>query len=284
MLKGAMRTITGKIGKIAPQKFSVNIRTATIGIRGTNFSIVVKEDGSYKAYCTYGEISVAANNQEYMIKQDFVLSSSPNTSPIIKEFTMQDLEDMKSENFTTNSNKKPLNSTKTNNITKNEENNEQLNVTVTDESALIVNDITNNASDSIQNKKITDDLSQLTDSSIIEAYSMNNASYTGTYQTTSNSTLGTLSDTGTASLTIDFGADKADLVLDNIAYFSQNAPGPSSNSFTMSVGYPSAGGATAEFYGPTGNIVKGGFNYLPTADPQFEAVGTYEVTSSQTLQ
>jgi hypothetical protein len=42
MLRGAMRTITGKIGKIAPQKFSVTTKTSTIGIRGTKFAVEVK--------------------------------------------------------------------------------------------------------------------------------------------------------------------------------------------------------------------------------------------------
>jgi hypothetical protein len=54
LLSGAMRTITGKIGKVAPDKFSVKTKTATIGIRGTNFSIFAAEDGSARVFCTFG--------------------------------------------------------------------------------------------------------------------------------------------------------------------------------------------------------------------------------------
>jgi hypothetical protein len=53
MLKGAMRTITGQIGKIAPDKFTVQAKTATIGIRGTNFTIVIGSNGSYNAFCKF---------------------------------------------------------------------------------------------------------------------------------------------------------------------------------------------------------------------------------------
>ena len=37
MLKGSMRTITGMIGNVVPERFSIETKTATIGIRGTNF-------------------------------------------------------------------------------------------------------------------------------------------------------------------------------------------------------------------------------------------------------
>lgn len=40
LIKGGMRTITGLIGKNNPQGYSVNGVTATIGIRGTHFTIV----------------------------------------------------------------------------------------------------------------------------------------------------------------------------------------------------------------------------------------------------
>jgi hypothetical protein len=39
MKKGIFRTITGKIGKMAPDKFKIKTQTATIGIRGTRFDV-----------------------------------------------------------------------------------------------------------------------------------------------------------------------------------------------------------------------------------------------------
>jgi len=60
LFSGAMRTITGKIGKMAPENFKVKTKTATIGIRGTNFTVVANQDGSSNIYCTLGAISVSS--------------------------------------------------------------------------------------------------------------------------------------------------------------------------------------------------------------------------------
>ena len=40
LLKGGMRTITGAIGKENPKNYSVNSAVATIGIRGTYYSLI----------------------------------------------------------------------------------------------------------------------------------------------------------------------------------------------------------------------------------------------------
>jgi hypothetical protein len=56
-VKGAFRSITGKIGKIAPKKFKLKTKTATMGIRGTHFMGQITDAGDRFA-CTYGEITV----------------------------------------------------------------------------------------------------------------------------------------------------------------------------------------------------------------------------------
>ena len=54
---GFFRVITGKIGKIAPERFKVQSKSATIGIRGTHFyGLVRKKVEEYG--CIRGEISV----------------------------------------------------------------------------------------------------------------------------------------------------------------------------------------------------------------------------------
>ena len=58
-VKGAFKTITGQIGKVAPDKFKLATKTATIGIRGTHFLGKISIDGD-KIACTHGAISVAA--------------------------------------------------------------------------------------------------------------------------------------------------------------------------------------------------------------------------------
>jgi len=92
LLKGAMKVITGRIGKIAPDKFKVKTKTATIGIRGTNFHIVSNEDGSFSAYCTYGAISVNIRGEKFIVKQGFYLNISVDGKIEIREFSADELK------------------------------------------------------------------------------------------------------------------------------------------------------------------------------------------------
>lgn len=56
--RGFFRSVTGKIGKIAPEKFKVKTQLATIGIRGTDFSAQLGVDtASY--ICNRGEITLS---------------------------------------------------------------------------------------------------------------------------------------------------------------------------------------------------------------------------------
>jgi hypothetical protein len=61
--KGVFSAITGKISKIAPSKFKLKVKSASIGIRGTIFSGVTTVDGA-KVGCTQGAISVSLNNKD----------------------------------------------------------------------------------------------------------------------------------------------------------------------------------------------------------------------------
>jgi|GEM_PF-1428569 len=56
--EGSFKTITGKIGKIAPDKFKMETKTATIGIRGTTLLGKVSSDGELTVACTRGAITV----------------------------------------------------------------------------------------------------------------------------------------------------------------------------------------------------------------------------------
>jgi hypothetical protein len=94
-----MSTISGKIGKIAPERFTVKTKTATIGIRGTNFTVLVLEDGSQNIYCTYGAISVTLEGNSYIVEQGFYLSISSSGEIAIKPFEAADLAKMKTTNF-----------------------------------------------------------------------------------------------------------------------------------------------------------------------------------------
>lgn len=279
ILKGAMRTITGKIGKIAPQKFTVETKTTTIGIRGTNFAIVVGEDGSYQAYCTYGTISATINGEIYIIKQGFYITISPSGKIEIKEFTPGDLKEMKERNY-------GIEIQEYASVTKDgftaessnaDENNEQLDLTVNEESSIVVEAISETAAENATQQPFIG----------VEDYVMNNAYYTGTYINNTSTT--PLPANGSATLAVDFGADTAILTLDpggENATFDQN-PQFSGSDFTLEQnGAPAATTYKAEgtFEAPTGNIVNGTFTYSdnPATAGNVDS-GTYNVSSSQSL-
>lgn len=55
--RGFFRSVTGKIGKVAPERFKVKTSLATIGIRGTDFS-VQQGNGISSYICNRGEITL----------------------------------------------------------------------------------------------------------------------------------------------------------------------------------------------------------------------------------
>lgn len=60
LLKGTFRTITGKIGKIAPNKFKLKSKSSSIGIRGTQILSNVQISGD-TIFCTEGTITITSN-------------------------------------------------------------------------------------------------------------------------------------------------------------------------------------------------------------------------------
>jgi hypothetical protein len=61
MFKGTFRTITGKIGKIAPEKFKLKTKSASIGIRGTQI-VMDLSPNTENIFCTEGKIFVERLN------------------------------------------------------------------------------------------------------------------------------------------------------------------------------------------------------------------------------
>jgi len=281
MLRGAMRTITGQIGDIAPQKFSVSTSTATIGIRGTNFSVFVEDDGSSSAFCTFGAISVAVSGTTHIVQQGFYLSISPVGEVEVKEFTPEILKEKKEEHFDDKKEQKDVVATSGNSkgTTTNDDstNDSQLDVTITDDSGMIITDVTETVGDVTQNE--TQSLSEL-----IAGYTMANASYSGswTYISGSSGDFGmNIGDTGTATLGIDFGADTADLTLsaNKLSVQLNNTTSFTNTGFSLT--NEDGDVATGTFQGDTGNSVSG--TYDVGAGGSSNMVGTYDVSTSQTL-
>ena len=96
LLKGGMRTITGAIGKENPKNYSVNSAVATIGIRGTYYSLVscmeagdcVEPNGQEAAPGLYGgvtdgTIGVANDAGEFEFsQQEYFRVGGRNTPPV----------------------------------------------------------------------------------------------------------------------------------------------------------------------------------------------------------
>jgi len=278
MLRGAMRTITGKIGKIAPQKFTVTTKTATIGIRGTNFSIITDPSGSLQAYCTYGKISVTFNNKEYVVKQGFFVDITNNGKVHIKAFSAKELKNMKKQNFGSNKQTKNNDEKEYTFLEQKGENTKQIDIDFHDGSSLVFKDIAQTNSENILNA-----LNTLTLDATIADYSMNNALYYGSYSTVSNT--GSLAADGDTKLTINFSEDSALL---EIGSFSEPQPktayqflNVNSNSI---IGQQVDGKGVAHnfFYGSTGNSVKGDFTYEENS--KITANGVYSAETFQELK
>jgi FecR-like protein len=284
MLKGAMRTITGKIGKIAPDKFRVQAKTALIGICGTNFSVLVGEDNSVNVYCTHGAIGVTVGGEEYVVRQGFYITISPQGNVEIKEFSSQDLKDMKEKNFGKSVAKKG--DATEDAIASNEG---QLDTTTEEMDNIVIKDI----SDVIVDAEQTSNDSPTADS-VIAAYGQNNVMYTGTYSTTSNTTP-SFGSSGVATLKVSFGLNEALLILNpsggsvaEKATFDSNYAGLDANEFSSTIAPPAStgpdGSQSGKFYGTNGNTAKGTFDYTPEIMQSSEkATGTYEVTAVNPL-
>lgn len=66
--KGYFKVVTGQIGKVAPDKFKIDTKTATIGIRGTEFKGFVDELGNLTTLTTKGTTVVTSTIPNVAVK------------------------------------------------------------------------------------------------------------------------------------------------------------------------------------------------------------------------
>lgn len=71
--QGFFRAITGKIGKLAPERFKIHTKSATIGIRGTDFAAYVDSDYENIA-CFSGSIEVVTKEEVFEINEKRMLT------------------------------------------------------------------------------------------------------------------------------------------------------------------------------------------------------------------
>jgi len=83
LLKGAMRTVTGAIGRINRDRYQIATPTATVGIRGTGGVIQVQDDGSTLVIGTSGIWSLTnpAGSVDVPAGNSAVAPSDPNQPP-----------------------------------------------------------------------------------------------------------------------------------------------------------------------------------------------------------
>lgn len=94
LLKGGMRTITGLIGKANNKNYAVQTATATIGIRGTHFTVVscnndcTRPDGTPEANGTFGNVTDGritvsnASGVKEFAQQDSFHVPTANSAPV----------------------------------------------------------------------------------------------------------------------------------------------------------------------------------------------------------
>lgn len=275
LVKGAMSTISGKIGKLAPERFSVKTKTATIGIRGTNFTVLVSQDGTQNVYCTYGAISVTFKNQEFRVEQGFHISISPSGEVSIVAFDATALAEMKKSNFQT---PRPLQGDPLD-ATMEGSAGTMLDNTTQAYADLLIRDLSDEMQDSLQTANAF--------ANLIDSYTLNSVLYHGTSMFVDP--IEQISTEGLATLEVNFGYDSAQLTLtdiyDNVTEFSSSSLVGSS--FTMQQitspagGFQNKGSATGVFQEPTGNSVTGNFS-IDDGYGYFQT-GSYTVTTQQTL-
>ncbi|WP_323595273.1 FecR family protein [Aliarcobacter butzleri] len=78
VLKGAFHTITGEIGKVNPDKFKLKTKSASIGIRGTEFY-----GDENRIVCTQGRIIVLSNSVSVDVSSGNYINIFPNQRPSV---------------------------------------------------------------------------------------------------------------------------------------------------------------------------------------------------------
>lgn len=102
--RGFFRSVTGEIGKIAPERFKVRTASATIGIRGTDFSgDIVGDRETFKCYS--GGITVEYEGGSSDLDAGMMVELSPDKAPEVKEIAV-DKEKEESEESTQKSSEK----------------------------------------------------------------------------------------------------------------------------------------------------------------------------------
>lgn len=93
VLKGFFKTVTGRIGKIAPNRFKLQTKNATIGIRGTVFAAQVGDDIDV-VMCTDGTIVLFTPNGDIEVGSGRLGKATKDDKPKVKEYSQKEKEEL----------------------------------------------------------------------------------------------------------------------------------------------------------------------------------------------
>lgn len=94
---GTFKIITGKIAKVAPQKFKVDTKMAAVGIRGTIFVGRVDLDGNLTVACLNGAIEVTPFIEGFsskIVKEGEITMASQKGVETPRRFTPSQIQDL----------------------------------------------------------------------------------------------------------------------------------------------------------------------------------------------
>ena len=284
LLKGSFRTITGKIGKIAPNKFKLNSKTSSIGIRGTQILSRMAVSGDRIA-CIEGEIIIThlITGQTIVIKAGEFVDLGVDTKTLkpqkMKQKDVQDMND--STRFTLNDEKE----VKLDNLDVVASTPENVAWGEWNEEAEETEDSSNTGNSQGSGSVTNPDV-------IVNA--THTATYTGKIEGThtdlgGGTGNGTYIDNATNSfkMTVNFGTrniNHGEIIAEHTGGGSVNITNITGTVKTDGSGFDlgngnwngtTTGSGSGKFYGSNGNIVKGDFSYTEGGSGYNKAEGTF---------
>ena len=86
LLKGGLRTISGRIGKMSRAAYELATRAATIGIRGTEYTVLYLPDDSVSGTVSEGRIAVCNQGGCLDVPASYsFLANSPHSAPVLTD-------------------------------------------------------------------------------------------------------------------------------------------------------------------------------------------------------
>ena len=279
-VKGLFRTVTGKIGKLNPDKFKIKVRNASIGIRGTRFDVYVSPL-ELKIGLFQGKVYLLQNNQTTNITSGQTIVYKINGTAQVKDGILKESKELNKQI----KQQKTTNTTTNTAIQKNVQNSAITNNTLQDTVTTVDNIVnTSNTLNTLFNIEglsqteldayldksgtIADNLSSyITPTATLDGYvgKTNTATFTGTIKGTytgESFATGGEAGTGNISLTANFGAQTITGSITNLktnfnTTLNQTTITNTGFIFNYTAGNTTTINVTGKFYGANAAVTAG---------------------------